>query len=39
MQKKMLFILICSLSVFMAFGQKYIKLGNQREIFVDDWTK
>ena len=37
MQKKLLFTLVCSLSVFMAFGQKYLEIGDKRELFVDDY--
>jgi len=37
MQKKMLFTLICSWFVLMAFGQKYLELGDQRELFVDHY--
>ena len=37
MQKKLLFALICSLSVLMTFGQKYLESGNKRELFVDHY--
>ena len=35
MYKKLLFALICSLSVMTVFGQLHIELGDRRELFVD----